>query len=78
MNGQAQVVPAFQDSTTWIREELWVETDFDTIVDLLFRRAAVLRREGQIDLINLVGPAEVPQSFAPRRKVEECGCLPYP
>lgn len=29
-NGMAQVVPAFQDSTTWIRQDLWVETDFDT------------------------------------------------
>lgn len=29
-NGMAQVVPAFQDSSTWIRQDLWVETDFDT------------------------------------------------
>ena len=29
-DGQAQIVPAFQDSTTWIREELWVETEFDS------------------------------------------------
>jgi X-Pro dipeptidyl-peptidase len=29
-DGQAQVVPAFADSTTWIREDLWVETDFDS------------------------------------------------
>ncbi len=29
-DGQAQVVPAFADSTRWIREELWVETEFDT------------------------------------------------
>ncbi|HEU6451547.1 MAG TPA: Xaa-Pro dipeptidyl-peptidase [Gemmatimonadaceae bacterium] len=29
-NGQAQLVPAFQDSTAWIRQELWVETEFDT------------------------------------------------
>ena len=29
-NGQAQVVPAFEDSTVWIREELWVETELDT------------------------------------------------
>ncbi len=26
----AQVVPAFQDTSTWIRQHLWVETDFDT------------------------------------------------
>lgn len=29
-DGQAQVVPAFQDSSLWIRETLWVETEFDT------------------------------------------------
>ncbi len=29
-NGMAQVVPAFQDTTKWIRYDLWVETDFDT------------------------------------------------
>jgi X-Pro dipeptidyl-peptidase len=29
-DGQAQVVPELQDSTQWIREELWVETAFDT------------------------------------------------
>ncbi len=30
VDGQAQIVPAFQDSTQWIREELWVEAGFDT------------------------------------------------
>ena len=30
VNGLAQVVPAFQDTTKWIRQNLWVETDFDT------------------------------------------------
>ena len=29
-DGMAQIVPAFQDSTTWIHQELWVETGFDT------------------------------------------------
>ncbi len=29
-NGQAQVVAAFADSTQWIRERLWVETEFDS------------------------------------------------
>ena len=28
--GQAQVVPAFEDNTQWIRETLFVETDFDS------------------------------------------------
>jgi X-Pro dipeptidyl-peptidase len=29
VDGQAQVVPAFQDQETWIRQTLWVETEFD-------------------------------------------------
>ena len=29
-NGMAQPVPAFADTTSWIRQNLWVETDFDT------------------------------------------------
>ena len=29
-NGMAQVVPAFADSTRWIRHNLWVETGFDS------------------------------------------------
>lgn len=29
-DGQAQIVPAFQDETQWIRETLWVETEFDS------------------------------------------------
>lgn len=30
VDGQAQIVPAFADSTSWIRETLWVETEFDS------------------------------------------------
>ena len=30
VDGQAQVVPAFADSTRWIREHLWVETEVDS------------------------------------------------
>ncbi len=29
-NGQAQIVPGFQDPAQWIHQELWVETDFDS------------------------------------------------
>ncbi len=29
-DGQAQIVPAFADTTTWVRQELWVETGFDS------------------------------------------------
>jgi X-Pro dipeptidyl-peptidase len=30
VNGMAQVVPAFADPSQWIRQNLWVETDFDS------------------------------------------------
>lgn len=30
VNGMAQIVPAFADSNQWIREDLWVETNFDS------------------------------------------------
>ena len=29
-DGEAQIVPAFEDATKWIRHDLWVETKFDT------------------------------------------------
>ncbi|MFJ2033961.1 Xaa-Pro dipeptidyl-peptidase [Streptosporangium sp. NPDC087985] len=29
-DGQAQIVPEFSDSSQWIRQQLWVETEFDT------------------------------------------------
>ncbi len=29
-DGEAQIVPAFEDATKWIRHDLWVETEFDT------------------------------------------------
>src|SRR5688572_13589597 len=30
VNGMAQIVPAFQDTSKWIRQNLWVETDIDS------------------------------------------------
>src|SRR5262245_30318078 len=30
VDGMAQVVPAFQDTTQWIRQHLWVETSVDS------------------------------------------------
>jgi X-Pro dipeptidyl-peptidase len=32
-DGQSQVTPAFSDSSQWIRERLWVETEFDSDFD---------------------------------------------
>ncbi|MEX2435716.1 MAG: CocE/NonD family hydrolase, partial [Balneolaceae bacterium] len=29
-NGQAQIIPEFQEPENWIRHDLWVETEFDT------------------------------------------------
>ena len=29
-DGQAQVVPEFEDASAWVREQLWVETEFDS------------------------------------------------
>jgi X-Pro dipeptidyl-peptidase len=29
-NGQAQIIPEFEDPENWIRHDLWVETEFDT------------------------------------------------
>jgi X-Pro dipeptidyl-peptidase len=29
-NGMAQIVPAFQDSSQWVREDLWVQTSIDS------------------------------------------------
>ena len=29
-NGEAQIVPAFENQNDWIRTDLWVETTFDT------------------------------------------------
>src|SRR5690606_39481912 len=29
-DGEAQVVPAFEDPAKWIRHDLWVETTFDS------------------------------------------------
>lgn len=40
-DGQAQVVPAFEDESAWIREELWVETEFDSDDDGLVDRVHV-------------------------------------
>ncbi|MBE0676335.1 MAG: hypothetical protein IH591_16895, partial [Bacteroidales bacterium] len=30
VDGEAQKIPAFENPDDWIREDLWVETEFDT------------------------------------------------
>ena len=32
-NGESQIVPAFKDENNWLKEELWVETNFDSDQD---------------------------------------------
>ncbi len=49
-DGQARIVPAFADSATWIRHDLWVETEFDTDGDGRPDRVHVdVTRPGQTD-----------------------------
>jgi X-Pro dipeptidyl-peptidase len=49
-NGQAQVVPAFEDPSRWIRHQLWVETEFDSDGDGRLDRVHVdVTRPGQTD-----------------------------
>lgn len=56
-DGQAQVVPAFADSTAWIRHELWVETEFDSDGDgQLDRVHADVTRPAQTDSEGLKVP----------------------
>ncbi|MDE2753828.1 MAG: Xaa-Pro dipeptidyl-peptidase, partial [Gemmatimonadota bacterium] len=57
-DGQAQIVPAFADSATWIRHDLWVETEFDTDGDGRPDRVHVaVTRPGQSDTEGLTVPA---------------------
>jgi X-Pro dipeptidyl-peptidase len=57
IDGQAQVVEAFADSTQWIRHELWVETEFDTDGDGRPDRMHVaVVRPGQTDTEGLKVP----------------------
>ncbi len=49
-DGQAQVVPAFADSTGWIRQNAWVETSFDSDGDGRLDRVHVgVTRPGQTE-----------------------------
>ena len=56
-DGQAQVVPEFEDEGSWIREELWVETEFDSDQDGRMDRVHVaVVRPGQTETEGLKVP----------------------
>lgn len=56
-NGEAQIVPEFQDSSQWIRHDLWVETDFDTDGDgKMDRMHVAVTRPGQTETEGLKLP----------------------
>ena len=56
-DGQAQVVPQFEDPSQWIREELWVETEFDSDGDGALDRVHVdVTRPAQTDTEGLRVP----------------------
>ena len=40
-NGQAQKVPLFENPKEWIREDIWVETEFDTDGDGILDRMQI-------------------------------------
>ena len=57
-DGEAQVVKAFEDSDYWIREDLWVETDFDSDGDgKLDRMHVAVTRPRQTESEGLKLPA---------------------
>lgn len=56
-NGMAQVVDAFNDESDWIREELWVETEFDSDGDGALDRVHVaVVRQAQTESEDLKVP----------------------
>lgn len=56
-NGEAQIVPAFSKPESWIRHDLWVETEFDTDGDgKLDRMHVSVNRPPQTDTENLKLP----------------------
>ena len=56
-NGQALIVPAFEDSSQWIKHRLWVETEFDSDGDKKRDRMHVdVTRQKQTDTEGLKVP----------------------
>jgi X-Pro dipeptidyl-peptidase len=58
VNGEAQIVPGFQNANVpWVRQQLWVETEFDTDGDgKLDRMHVTLARPGQTETEGLQVP----------------------
>lgn len=57
VGGQAQIVPAFEDQTQWIKQTLWVETEFDSDNDGKRDRVFVdVTRQKQTDTEGLKVP----------------------
>ena len=56
-DGEAQIIPAFEDPKDWIRHDLWVETEFDTDGDNKLDRVHVaVTRPKQTDTEDLKLP----------------------
>lgn len=56
-DGEAQIVPGFQDAKKWLRHDLWVETTFDTDGDgKLDRMHVSVTRPYQTDKVDLKLP----------------------
>lgn len=72
-DGQAQVIPAFNDPTKWIRHDLWVETEFDTDGDGLPDRmhVAVTRPQATEDGLKLPVVYNSSPYFAGTAKFED-------
>ncbi len=57
-DGEAQIVPGFEDATKWIHHDLWVETSFDSDGDgKLDRMHVSVTRQRQTDTEGLKVPA---------------------
>ena len=70
VDGQAQIVPAFEDEKHWIRQTLWVETEFDSDGDGKRDRMHVdVTRPRQTDTEGLKVPVDLRVVAVLRRHV---------
>ena len=71
-DGQAQIVPAFEDEKLWIRQTLWVETEFDSDGDGRRDRMFVdVTRPRQTDTEGLKVPVHLRVVAVLRRDVRQ-------